>query len=438
MGRRKMKRFLLAGASAAALAVLPSIALAADDAPHYSWSGFYIGAYAGVGGIVNELESPVLGGIEFDGVGGEGFFAGGMLGYNHQFSDRFVLGIQGDIGFTDLRTEADAIGGLLELDAKPDFTLSASLRAGYLVTPATLLYVLGGYSYAEYQVDVSILGADFDFDQNYDGFHIGGGLETRLTDRLTARVEYRYTDYGSEDWDTGGLIDVSPSSHTGTLGLAYLLFPTSGSGEYATPTADVVDPVATVDWTGLYIGASAGAGAIVNELDSPILGGVTFDGVGGEGVLGSLMLGFNWQAGSSFVLGIQGDIGMTDMSTEFDFPLLAGLSVDAKPNWFASASLRLGFLPTPDTMIYVIGGYSHAEYEVDIDIGAGGVDFDQDYDGFHVGGGVEAMLTDHLTARAEYRYTQYQDEDWGTGGLINVEPSSHTGTLGIAYLFNGM
>jgi outer membrane immunogenic protein len=431
-----MKRFLLAGASAVVLAILPSIASAADDEPHYSWSGFYIGAYAGMGGIVNELESPVLGGIEFDGVGGEGFLAGGMLGYNHQFSDRFVLGIQGDIGFSDLTTEADAIGGLLELDAKPDFTLSASLRAGYLVTPATLLYVIGGYSYAEYQVDVSILGLGFDFDQNYDGFHIGGGLETRLTDRLTARVEYRYTDYSSEDWGTGGLIDVSPSSHTGTLGLAYLLFPMSGSGEYATPTADVVDPVETVDWTGLYIGASAGAGAIVNELDSPILGGVTFDGVGGEGFLGSLMLGFNWQAGSSFVIGIQGDIGMTDMSTEFDFPLLAGLSVDAKPDWFASASLRLGFLPTPDTMIYAIGGYSHAEYEVDIDIGAGGVDFDQSYDGFHVGGGVETMLTDHLTARAEYRYTQYKDEDWGTGGLINVEPSSHTGTLGIAYLFS--
>lgn len=45
------------------------------------------------------------------------------------------------------------------------------------------------------------------------------------------------------------------------------------------------------------------------------------------------------------------------------------------------------------------------------------------------------MLTDNLTARVEYRFTQYRKEDWGIDGL-EVEPSSHAGTVGVAWLFN--
>jgi outer membrane immunogenic protein len=37
--------------------------------------------------------------------------------------------------------------------------------------------------------------------------------------------------------------------------------------------------------------------------------------------------------------------------------------------------------------------------------------------------------------RVEYRYTSYSGEDWGTGGFITVEPSTHTGTVGLAWHF---
>lgn len=452
-----MKNYLRGAVALSALAVVAGLSGTANAAdvpysePAYSWSGFYVGAYVGAGASVTrtEVDLSPLADVDFDGFGGEGFLGGAMAGFNWQVSDRFVLGIQGDIGWTDLDSEIELLGA--EVEGGPDFIASASLRAGALITQDTLLYVIGGYSYSEYKADID-LGAlfDDDFDQDYDGYHVGAGMETRLTDRLTARIEYRYTDFGGEDWDTDGILDVSPSVHTGTLGIAYNLFPVAGDGEVASPVADVVEP--QVSWTGFYIGANAGAGAVVNRIEAEDFGDFDFDGVGGEGFLGSLMAGFNYQVSDSFVIGLQGDIGLADLKSELDVDIfngLATLNADAKLDWFASASLRAGWLPSPDTMIYVIGGYSYAHYQLEgelfLDIGDGieaDVDEDQDFNGYHLGAGVESMLTDNLTVRVEYRFTQYGKED-GIFGLdeaffeeFDTEPSTHTGTIGISYLFN--
>ena len=182
------------------------------------WTGFYIGADAGGGAVVNDIGLPIVGGVDFNGIGGEGALGGLMAGYNHQMNN-IVLGLQGEVGYNNLRTTLE-IPGLGTADAQQGLVASLSARAGLLVTPETLAYIIGGYSYSKYKVDASIFGAG-SFKQNYDGFHIGGGLEAMISPNATVRVEYRYTSYGSEDWGTGGAIDVSPSTHTGTVGVAW-------------------------------------------------------------------------------------------------------------------------------------------------------------------------------------------------------------------------
>lgn len=408
----------------------------------YSWSGIYIGGYVGAGAQVTHTEIAVsIAEFDIDGHGDDGFLAGALLGYNWQVSDRFVIGLQGDIAFPDMDVT------LLLGDFGPDFIASASLRAGLLVTSDTLLYAIGGYSYGEFDIEPEA-GDGID-NEAFDGFHVGAGMETRLTDRLTARIEYRYTAFGKEEPVDGAVdelfFEVTPHIHTGTIGLAYNLFPTAGEGMEATPAADVVEPV--VDWTGLYLGINGGAGAVVSR--GTILSGEPQD-VGGEGFLGSLMAGFNWQAGERFVVGLQGDVGLADM----DWSVFVGssnpvASVDVKDklNWFASASLRAGWLPSPETMIYVIGGYSYAEFEMEVDFVSGVLSAQdsvkEDLDGYHIGAGIESMLTDNLTARIEYRYT-----DYGRGRFALLDDfdlpatefdhATHTGTIGIAWLFGGL
>ena len=52
--------------------------------------------------------------------------------------------------------------------------------------------------------------------------------------------------------------------------------------------------------------------------------------------------------------------------------------------------------------------------------------------------GGASVLVDHspnATVRVEYRYTNYGGEDWGTSSIVDVAPSTHTGTVGVAWNF---
>lgn len=187
-----------------------------------------------------------------------------------------------------------------------------------------------------------------------------------------------------------------------------------GTGLARRPQEPAIAPEPGHSWTGLYTGGFVGAGGIVNGVEIPGLGAGNFNGVGGEGLFGSILLGYNFQISNNFVVGIEGEIAATDLTTELNIPGL--ISLDAQPQWTAALSARLGWLPSQDAMLYILGGYSYADYNVDINLGGGGASFSEDYHSFHAGTGMETYLGQNLTARVEYRYTQYGGEDWGTGG----------------------
>jgi outer membrane immunogenic protein len=83
-------------------------------------------------------------------------------------------------------------------------------RLGYLMWPDTMLFVSGGYANVEADATHLSGGASFDGvplggisgtligDKNLSGGFIGGGIETRLTDTLSLKAEYRYIDLGKE------------------------------------------------------------------------------------------------------------------------------------------------------------------------------------------------------------------------------------------------
>lgn len=399
-------------------------AKAADySANSYDWSGVYIGAYAGAGAIVDEINVPSAG-LNFNGVGGEGWLGGVMAGYNWQTGSNLLIGVQGEVGFNHLATTAD-IPGLFNLDAKQELVANLAARLGLLITPETLGYVIGGYSYSHYDVHLNAGGTPISADENFNGFLVGAGIETVLAPGITGRIEYRYTQYGGEDWGTGGALKVSPSTHTGTIGIAWNFG--GGGHSHATPAADYL-VAAPNRWTGFYVGANAGAGAVVDEIEVPPLG-LDLNGIGGEGLLGGILAGYNWQM-NTMVVGVEAGVGYDNLETQ---ARITGLgSISAKQGLVYSASLRIGTLLSPETLAYAIGGYSHSDYEVHV---SGLGSFDQDYNGFHIGAGLETALSQNLTGRIEYRYTSYSGEGWNTGGTLDVSPSTHTGTIGIAWHF---
>ncbi len=154
----------------------------------------------------------------------DGFLAGGGLGYNWQFHDRFVAGLEADLQGAGVRGG----GGLRNIIPNPNILgLSASAvtgarfnrtleylgtargRLGYAPLPNLLAYVTGGLAFGGVTESASFgqrlapsllssgsaKGSSFD---NRTGWTLGAGLEYALTPALSAKVEYLYYDLGSK------------------------------------------------------------------------------------------------------------------------------------------------------------------------------------------------------------------------------------------------
>jgi outer membrane immunogenic protein len=140
-------------------------------------------------------------------------------GYNWQMGS-FVLGVEGDVEFSTYEGDADfryitgpeeTFEGTLKMES--DWQASLRLRAGFAMD-RLLIYATGGVAFADAELTSEGRFYDDGFpdsprfsdsdDQTMIGWTAGLGLEYAFTDNLTARVEGRYTDFGSEDFDIDG------------------------------------------------------------------------------------------------------------------------------------------------------------------------------------------------------------------------------------------
>jgi outer membrane immunogenic protein len=152
------------------------------------FNGPFIGVQAGW--TQNTLDDPFN--ILTDKSKRSGLNYGVNAGYDVKLTDRFVIGVQADLGFT---TGSDTrILGTSITQLKPKRSFEFSGRAGILASPSALLYVRTGYSNARFNLEDTINSVKTRVGGNSDGWMIGGGLEYGFTDKISGRVEYRRTD----------------------------------------------------------------------------------------------------------------------------------------------------------------------------------------------------------------------------------------------------
>jgi len=169
-----MTRFMLLGAAIVALSSAPAVA--------QEFEGPYVGAQAGW------TQNKAVGDKQ------DAAVAGVFAGYDHEVIPNVVLGVEA--GFS--LGAGDRVGpvGRNNASLDPRYSFDASARAGYVLGERNLLYVRGGYANtrADYTRDVSNAAVS---DRNtYDGWFVGGGVERKLLDNVSTRVEYRYSDLG--------------------------------------------------------------------------------------------------------------------------------------------------------------------------------------------------------------------------------------------------
>jgi len=211
-----MRVGILFGTLSAALLSAP--ALAADlgqpepiptpqytlPAPPSDWTGFYLGVLGGFGWGTADTNTAA------GDINANGFDVGGYAGANYQWGN-FVIGGETDIVYPF----RDGSSGGFRVEQGLNGSLRA--RAG-IALDRYLLYGTGGLAATD--LEVSTGGASDD--NVLWGWTAGAGVEGKVMDNVTARIEYRYTDYGAESFSPGGAaVNTGFSDHTIRGGIGF-------------------------------------------------------------------------------------------------------------------------------------------------------------------------------------------------------------------------
>jgi outer membrane immunogenic protein len=455
-----------------------------------NWTGLHLGVGLGYGGAVHnsgvEIYDYTPGGLlqigPFDlfSIGGELDFGGdgGLAtvegGYDYQINDKFVIGIMGDYTHNNIDTEISIFGDVCYefypdscttpvVDDTPDLTYTLSVgdswsilgRAGYLVNPTTLFYGLGGYTHTTMNADLT-LNSDptgaielLSYDYDREGLTFGAGIETMVSKNVSAKIEYRSTNWSAERIFGDSLQGIRLWDNSNVQSVRGVLSWRLGEG--VTQTASTSTNPYDVDWTGMYVGVAAGIGVARHNSGVEIYdytpGGLLQIGpfdllsigagldFGGTGAIASLETGYDFQINDKFVVGIMGDYTHSgiettgrifgdvcyelpgpdscDIAVVDDTPEIA-YSLTVADSW--SVMGRAGYLTNPKTLIYGLAGYTHTTMEADITLSSiptGSVElasYTYDRDGITVGAGIETKLTEKLSAKLEYRNTTWDAE----------------------------
>jgi outer membrane immunogenic protein len=479
--RRELAGFIVAAVSlmaaqSASAADMPAKApvYKAPMAAATPWTGFYVNGGIGYGMWAADTNVPTTAGTCIVCVnevqGGKGWLGTIGAGYDYQFSPRIVAGIFGDASLSELKGTIQQGRPFLAGEIKQTSSWAVGARIGLLATPKTLSYVNGGYTAARFAgADIvdTFVGAPAGFSTpatTFNGWFLGGGVETALSPGWFWRTEYRYAYYGNKtlpETDAAGTnfgnINFKPTVQTVTTQIVYKF-----NGGLRAPVYPAM-PAKPTNWTGFYANAGTGYGlwAADTTVVDPFTGACALcvnQRQGGKGYLGVIGAGYDYQFAPAWVAGVFGDVDISSLKGTIQDQTGTGpfaIAGDIKQTSAWAIGPRLGWLPSPQTMTYVNGGYAGARFSnadmVNVTTGANTGFSTQAFNtnGWFVGGGVETtfdlfgLLGKGWFWRNEYRYASYASKTVtdtnGAGGSlnsINFKPVVQTVTSQVIFKFN--
>lgn len=222
---------------------------------------------------------------------------------------------------------------------------------------------------------------------------------------------------------------------------------------------------APFNWAGFYAGVHAGYGwsDSTNRLQG-VSGTTNFFGgsvassvpVDAEGFIGGGQIGYNYLVGGGFLIGIEADFSVADLSETNSRISPNGdnrlVTAHQELNWFGTVRARLGMTPTNNLLVYATGGFAFGDGEVSTALtrlsGCAGNNCQkgsasETLTGWTVGGGLEYALAKNWTVKAEYLYV-----DLGSISHLMTDPNfpatvfraevpfqEHIARVGINYKF---
>ena len=237
-------RYLIAASVAALTAA--SAAQAADvvaaqepapvvAAPAFSWTGFYAGGQ--IGGSWSDTDvkghSAVIDYTKSFSPDPSGFIGGLYAGYNFDIGNNVVLGIETDWVWGDMdendKFTYNTVGDVVSSKLKEKWAGATRARVGYAMD-RWMPYLAGGVAYSKVDSNYRLKSSKGDVYPMYSangsdtltGWTIGAGVDYAMTDHLILRAEYRYTDFGDEDYSKNNIkYNVDYKTNDFRVGVAY-------------------------------------------------------------------------------------------------------------------------------------------------------------------------------------------------------------------------
>jgi len=198
----------------------------------YNWTGFYVGLNGGYGRGQLRNDDP----YGIGDIGTKGWTFGATAGYNWQFANRWVLGLETDfnwanIGGSQSRDLCPGCGSFSYTetqDVKMPWFGTTRARLGFLPWQDLMVYATGGAAFAEVKSNTTSGSNSWWGSYAYDssssdwkvGWTAGGGAEYALDRNWSIKAEYLYVDIGLRKncYSYSGFGYASSSCDTAKLG----------------------------------------------------------------------------------------------------------------------------------------------------------------------------------------------------------------------------
>lgn len=191
-----MRKLVLATVLAATGLASPALAQTTNP----TFTGPRIGVLAGFDTI--RAGSKEDSNLDGDNQSVDGFLYGVDIGYDVALGGALV-GVEAEINDSTGNVETDRSDpnffGFGRVSKDRDIYVGA--RAGILATPATLVYIKGGYTNAKLNVLAAYSNRTTDANYKLDGWRLGAGVERAIRNNVYAKVEYRYSNYGDANFE---------------------------------------------------------------------------------------------------------------------------------------------------------------------------------------------------------------------------------------------
>lgn len=210
MGSLKFYRILIAAPATMLAAMTSALFLSPSTASAFTWTGGYVGAHGGGawGNVSYSVDSHPIVQVPDDSFDLDGYLLGGQAGYNWQ-SGSLVFGIEGDMSWANIDGSGSDVDPRPESESVPSFEIgwigTVRGRLGYAMD-RLMVYGTGGVALTGVDANISNVegaGDKRSDDNTYIGWTLGAGAEFAVTDSMSVKAEYLYSDFGLKSSNFG-------------------------------------------------------------------------------------------------------------------------------------------------------------------------------------------------------------------------------------------